>query len=90
MTNSMASSHLRENVILTKVIFTTDGTNGCVKGDIRSTEGIWYPLVEKHLPVLLVQCKQIVVPIPCVADGGVDPLWVATDGVLLEMEGRGA
>ena len=33
MTNNMSSISLRENVILTKIILTTDGTNGCVKGD---------------------------------------------------------
>ena len=30
----MASSGLRENVILTKIIFTTDGTKICVKADM--------------------------------------------------------
>ena len=29
MTNNMASSGLRENVTLTKIILTTDDTNGC-------------------------------------------------------------
>ena len=29
----MALSDLRENVILTKIILTADGTNGCVRGD---------------------------------------------------------
>ena len=29
----MASSGLRENVTLTYIVLTTDGTNGCAKGD---------------------------------------------------------
>ena len=33
MTNSMDLSALMENVILTKIILTTDGTIGCVKHD---------------------------------------------------------
>ena len=41
--NNIAFSVLRENVVPTKVIVTTDGTNGCVKGDIWCQRGFWTP-----------------------------------------------
>ena len=39
--NKTALSSLRENVILTKIILTTNGTNGCVKGDTWCQGGLW-------------------------------------------------
>ena len=44
MTNSMASSCLRENVILTKIILTTDGTNECVKSH-KQCQKVWHPIL---------------------------------------------
>ena len=39
MTNNVASSGLRENVLPTNIILTIDGTNGCKKGDIWCKRG---------------------------------------------------
>ena len=85
----MASSGLRENVILTKIILTTDGTNGCVKGDTWCQGGFGTSLVQDHANQCFLCNTSCVAPLPCVAEGSLDPLWGAIDRILLEMEGRG-
>ena len=48
-------SGLWENVILTKIILSTDGPSGCARGDTWCQMGVWHALGEgPYLPVLLV------------------------------------
>ena len=49
----MAFSGLRENIMLTKIVLSTDGTNGCVKGDTWCQKGgLAPPNVGPYLPLL--------------------------------------
>ena len=46
--NNVVLSGLRENIILTNYILTTDGTNGYAKGDTWCQRGILQPPVQDH------------------------------------------
>ena len=43
MAKKVASSGLRENVILIRIILTTDGANGCVAVTNGTKGSVWYP-----------------------------------------------
>ena len=50
MTNNMALSGLWKNVMLTKIILTTDDSIGCVKG-VTWCQMVWHlVLVQDHIP----------------------------------------
>ena len=83
----MAFSDLRENVILTKIIFTTDGTNGYVKGKTWCERGVGTPWCRTIL-TSAVGLMQACSPLFCVAEGGWAHCRKAAARVLLEMEGR--
>ena len=49
MKSNTALSSLRENVILTKIMLTTDGTIGCAKSDTWC-QIVWHPIiVQDHI-----------------------------------------
>ena len=54
---SMASSGLGKNVILTKIIFTTDGIMVCAKGYTWCQRGVGTPSEGPYLQEVLVQSK---------------------------------
>ena len=87
MTNCMALSGLRENVVCIKILLTTDGTNGYAKSDMWCQRWFWQPLVRDYTSVVGVT-QAVQSPVPCVAEAGVGPVWGATEGVLSEMKGR--
>ena len=66
----MAFSGLRENVILTKIILTTEGTNGYAKSDTWCERGVWHPWWRTILTSAVI-VKQAVQPPAPVAEGGV-------------------
>ena len=81
----MASLGLRENVILTKFILTTDGTKVCAKGNMVPSR--WHSPGKDHTYQNVdVKC---VVPYHIVAERSVTHCGMATAKVLLEMEARG-
>ena len=69
MTNNMASSGLREKVIFTKIILTTDGTNGCVKSDTWCQRGVWYSPVHDHTYQCCWFTQAVHPPALCLAGG---------------------
>ena len=67
----MASSSLRENFILNKIILTTDDTNACVKGDTWYQGGILGTLLCENIITRVVGVMKSVAPASCVAEVGV-------------------
>ena len=92
MTSKMASSGLREYVILTKIILTIDGTIGCAKGftDGAKWFGTKFWCRTICLPVLYGVDTSSASPTPYPTGGGVGYMWCATrwGGWLFKVEGR--
>ena len=85
----MASSGIVENIILTKIIFTTDGTNGCVKGDTWCKGGLGTPWCGTILIRVVSVMQGVWLLPPYVAEEGMGQVWLAAENMLLEMEGKG-
>ena len=78
--SNMASSGLRENVILTKILLTTDGTKMWVRS--YGAKGV----APQGSTLLTRDVDVNCVPL-CIVAEGVGPFWDSSSKVLLEMEG---